>query len=207
MMAAPREAEQAHGLALAHFESALYLRMAAQDAGKVPDVLFNLAFHLQKAHAMGLCGLLEVCQWYGMAVHYDLRHNLMGSSCWDYLFMGQLWLEHHLELHSLMRQSEAIEHELNNALMLDDRHPWEAAFFTEAVRRSHLTGDVRQQAIALILSMRFARRWPQPNLPHQAHERDLKALLHAHPPLRQQLLEDGYDDFQRPVDTVTPSAS
>jgi hypothetical protein len=207
MMAAPREAEQAHGLALAHFESALYLRMAAQDAAKVPDVLFNLAFHLQKAHALGLCSLLEVCQWYGMAVQYDHRHNLMGSSCWDYLFMGQLWLEHHQELHSLMRQSAAIQGELNNALLLDDRHPWQGEFFTESLRRSHLTGDARQQAIALILALRFGRRWAHPSVPLQAHERDLQALLQAHSGLQQQLLEDGYDDFLAPSGAAPPSAS
>jgi len=206
MVAAPREAEQAHGLALAHFESALYLRMAAQDAAKVPDVLFNLAFHLQKAHGLGLCGLLEVCQWYGMAVHYDHRHNLMGSSCWDYLFMGQLWLDHHGELQALMRQSVVIQSELRSALLLDNRHPWQGEFFTEGIRRSHLTGDARQQAIALVLALRFAHLWPHPGLPRQAHERDLRALLQAHPALHRQLVEDGYDDVLTPLGPALPNA-
>jgi tetratricopeptide (TPR) repeat protein len=207
MQAAPHEAEQAHGLALAHFESALYLRMAAQDAGKVPDVLFNLAFHLQKAHSLGLCSLLEVCQWYGMAAHYDHRHNLMGSSCWDYLFMGKLWLENHQELQSLMRQSVQIQGELNNALLLDHHHPWQGEFFIEAVRRSLLTGDVRQQAIAHILAQRFARLWHHPGLSAKVHERDLQALLHAHPALSQQLLDDGYGDSQAQAGAVATGAS
>jgi len=193
MQAAPHEAEQAHGLALAHFESALYLRMAAQDAGKVPDVLFN--------------SLLEVCQWYGMAAHYDHRHNLMGSSCWDYLFMGKLWLENHQELQSLMRQSVQIQGELNNALLLDHHHPWQGEFFIEAVRRSLLTGDVRQQAIAHILAQRFARLWHHPGLSAKVHERDLQALLHAHPALSQQLLDDGYGDSQAQAGAVATGAS
>ena len=207
MQASPREAQQAHDLALAHFESALYLRMAAQDVGKVPDVLFNLAFHLQKAHALGLCGLLEVCQWYGMAVQYDHRHNLMGSSCWDYLFMGQLWLEHHQEIQSLMRQNEAVQNQLHNALLLDDHHPWQGEFFVEAIRRSHLTGDTRQQAIAHILALRFARMWPHPGMPRKAHEQAIVALLHAHSELRQQLQEDGYGDHLTPPGNLATNAS
>jgi hypothetical protein len=203
MMAVLDEAQQTHDLALAHFESALYLRLAAQDAGKVPDVLFNLAFHLQKAHALGLCGLVEVCQWYGMAVQYDYRHNLMGSSCWDYLFMGQLWLAHHQELESLMRQSALAQSELHNALLLDHHHPWQGGFFIEAIRRSHLTGDARQRAIAHILALRFARIWPQSGLPRVSHELAIEGLLHAHPELRQQLLDDGYGDHLNPPGTVT----
>lgn len=207
MQALPREAQHSHELALAHFESALYLRMAAQDAGKVPDVLFNLAFHLQKAHAMGLCGLVEVCQWYGMAVQYDHRHNLMGSSCWDYLFMGQLWLEHHQELTSLMRQSEGLENQLHNALLLDAHHPWQADFHAVAVQRSQLTGDVRQQAIAHILCLRFASLWPHPVLPGAPHQQALQGLLNAHPELRQQLLDDGYGPHLSPPGAMAPNHS
>lgn len=197
MLAVPREAEQTHWDALTHFESALYLRMASQDASKVPDVLFNLAFHLQKAHGLGLASLIDLCIWYGMAVRYDHRHNLMGSSAWDYIFMGHLWLDHHAELQSLMQQSAATGLDLNTALLLDKHHPWQAAFYQEAIRQAKLTGDDRQQGIAHILAWRFAQEWPSPGLACSTQKRAVSALVRHNPQLYQRLLDEGYTELQR----------
>lgn len=194
MLAQPHESAQAHELALLHLESALYLRVAAQDAARVPDLLFNLAFHLQKAQVLNLCGLVEICQWYSVAVHYDHRHNLMGGSAWDYLFMGDLWLSHSSALQALMSDHPATRKELECVLLLDHRHPWQAAFYAETIRRARQTSETRQQAIAHILAWRFANLNPSSELSAPAQVQALQLLLDAQPELKAKLLDDGYRD-------------
>jgi hypothetical protein len=194
MQAAQHERVQAHELALMHLESALYIRVAAQDAARVPDVLFNLAFHLQKAHTLNLCPLLDICRWYAVAVHYDNRHNLIGGSVWDYLFMGDLWLTHCATLQALMADNSDTRNELQCVLLLDNRHPWQPGFYLEGIRRATQTGEARQQAIAHILAWRFANQCEEGELPAWPHAKALKGLLAQHTTLGDKLAHDGYWD-------------
>jgi hypothetical protein len=196
MQAAQHEHEQAteHEQALMHLESALYIRLAAQDGALATEVLFYTAIHLQKAHTLNLCALIDVCQAYALAVNYANRYSLMGTPVWHYLFMADLWLTHQAPLQTLLDEATHTRNELQCALLLDNLHPWQPGFYLEAIRRAAQTGEARQQAIAHIMAWRFATQNPKGELPARPHAKALEALLIQHATLGNKLHRDGYWD-------------
>jgi hypothetical protein len=195
MLAAPAQAAESHQLALLHYESALYLLLATRDMVRISDVLFNMAFHLQKTLLFGLSSLIEVCQWYAMALHYDYRHNLAGSAAWDYIYLADLWQSHYADLTLLMRQGAEAREQLTSALVLGQNHPWQTGFYQAAIQHAQQTGDPRQQAIIRIMASRFILINHGCGLSLKAQQRDLSTLLDSTPDLRTQLIDDGYIDL------------
>lgn len=142
-----------HAIALQHLQSAIYLGIWQRDWDRLQAYVANLAFHLQSVYGAKLQGspsLQQVFNWHRLTLAYSDKLDAARDSAWEYLFLGEFWLDHFGTLSSIQR-SDPLAQEV------DGTNPASEAFYRQAIARLQECGDARQIAIGWTLYLRFAR--------------------------------------------------
>ncbi len=141
-----------HTDALQHFDCAIYLGLWQRDWDRLQAYVANLAFHLQSVYGLAMEGapsLQQVFRWHRLTLAYSDKLEAARDSAWEYIFLGNFWLDHHASL-------SAIEYHDPLAQEVDGSNPASETFYQQAIQRLKECGDVRQVAIGWTLYLRFA---------------------------------------------------
>ena len=185
-----------HEGALNHFQSALYWLLQQRDWGCLLGYVLNTAFHLQCVLPLGLATVSQVFDWHRLCLSYGYKLDLAQDSGWEFIFLGEFWLDNHAEL-----AARSLAAPLTHTV--DDAHPSQQAFYTKALEKLKKCADPRQLVIMWILYGRFVARHLLPPSPTgtQSAKRvvlaasiqdAIAALLDHHPKLLKVLQEEGY---------------
>jgi tetratricopeptide (TPR) repeat protein len=185
-----------HECALNHFQSALYWVLQQRDWDRLLAYVANVGFHLQSVLPLGLASVSQVFAWHGLCLTYGDKFNLAQDSAWEFIFLGEFWLDHHAEL-----AARSLATPLTHTV--DDAHPSQQAFYTKALDKLKKCADARQYVIMWILYGRFVACHLLPSIPTQAQsaakavlaasiQDAIAALLDSHPKLLKALREEGY---------------
>lgn len=164
------------------FQASLFHLIAAQLFERAQNVCANLAYAYQRAASLiGPDQRQLALQWYAVSARMSVNFDLAYNSAWDFIFIGELWLETHA--HSPVALPADVHWQ--------GERPDELSFYLTGVREADRTADPRQQAIALLNLHRFA---VLKHLTAQAGEAFslLAQLLRAQPQLGAVLLAEGY---------------
>jgi hypothetical protein len=182
-----------HQLALQHLESAAYCALSLRDFSLLQSIVGNTAFHLQNVLLQELSTVTQVFDWYALMVNYAEKLDIGKESAWDYIFLGQFWLDYHQSLESSGRYRDAYG-AYNGISFIGRAHPSEERFYVTAIERLNDCGDMRQVAIARINYTRFAQ-WNLSETKHANSAMELRRLLNTSPNLRELLRSDGYGPY------------
>ena len=177
-----------HQKAVADFTAAIYWVLAAHDLALVQRLTFNVAYHLQEMcrigltdHANGL-SIIDARNWYLLAITYASASERGEHDAWQYIFLGQLYLDH-----PTVREAHLHGH----AAWPADYDPGKAIFYEHAVRHSRGFGDARQLVLALWNAQRIAALHKQ-YLAQRKARKELFEMLDAAPALALRLEAEGY---------------
>ena len=183
MPASPDRAAALVDAALQAHSTALYWLVVAQDPYHTQAVVINYAYLLQRLAALGLKQTLgDAVDAYRLAATITNRFELVEDSAWDYIMLGQLWLE----------QPQVREQVRTDArLWPGGFSPADAAFYERACQLAQAGGDARQLFEALELQAGFLRETGHA----RAAARVLTSseeLLTQHPDLSDQVRGKGF---------------
>lgn len=201
----PETTVSLHQTALNHLQSAIYWALQQRDWDRLQAYVSNTAFHLQSVVSLGFVTVSQVFNWHRLCLNYGDKLYSALDSGWEFIFLGEFWLNHHAEL---------TQSGLNDPLAhtIDSSHPSQHSFYINALDKLKKCADVRQLAIMWVLYGRFAADHLSAQDPAgndlvaeitavqtiqkiqtiQMIEEALSGLLHQHPNLRQTLQEEGY---------------
>lgn len=180
-----------HECALNHFQSALYWLLQQRDWDRLLAYVANTGFHLQCVLPLGLATVSQVFDWQRLCLTYGDKFNLAQDSGWEFIFLGEFWLDNHAELAAPLTHT------------VDDANPSQQAFYTQALDKLKKCADPRQLVIMWILYGRFVACHLLPPTPTQVQsaarvalgktiQNAIAALLDEHPKLLKALQEEGY---------------
>lgn len=166
------------------FIGSIYLLILAQLYERCQNVCANLAYGCQRAGAqLGESWRMLALQWYAISARLSINFDLADNAAWEYIFVGELWLE-------FARESPA------KVVLPSDIHwmghrPDQLKFYLAAERTAVRAADPHQQALALINLYRFS------SITHNLVEKNaaldrLAEVLHAKPDLVTLLKSEGY---------------
>jgi hypothetical protein len=181
-----------HALAMRHLESAIYLGLWQRDWDRLQAYVANAAFHLQSIYGLSLEGTPDVQQvfkWHRLTLAYADKLDAARDSAWEYIFLGNFWLDHHAKL-TAIQLSDPLAQEVEGS------NPATETFYRQAVHRLRICGDTRQIAIGWTLYLRFAQIHMQGNAQRTALHNassELVTLLTGQPKaVVQELQAEGY---------------
>lgn len=170
--------------ALDYWAAALFGFLVSNQHVHAHNMCSNVAYFLQR-----LCELKvtaspdDALSWYGLAQAWHNRFDLPDDTIWEYIFIGDFWLER-----PDVRQRLA---ERDNRAAWAGRHPANIDFYAYSLQRALEIGDPRQLAHAALNLWRFGRL--EVDTAATASGRDhLRVVLSAHPDLREIMHGEGY---------------
>ncbi len=137
-----------HTQALNHMQSAIYWAVQFRDWDRLQAYVANLSFYLQCVQPYGLATVPEVFMWHRLCLNYGDKLYLSQDSGWEYIFFGEFWLDHHVEI-SDYSAKDPLAHTVNDA------HPSQQSFYINAIAKLTVCADARQIAIMWLLYERF----------------------------------------------------
>jgi hypothetical protein len=181
-----------HALALRHFESAIYLGLWQRDWDRLQAYVANLAFHLQCVyghHFDGAPNVQQVFNWHRLTLAYAAKLDAARDSAWEYIFLGNFWLDHHATLAGIQRVDPLAQE-------VEGSNPASETFYQQAIDRLRVCGDARQIAIGWTQYLRFAHHHMQGSAQRIALRKatgELLTLLTGQPKtIVQELHAEGY---------------
>lgn len=196
---APDSPAALHECALNHFQSALYWLLQQRDWDRLLAYVANTGFHLQSVLPLGLATVSQVFDWQCLCLTYGDKFDLAQDSGWEFIFLGEFWLNNHAEL-----AARSLAAPLTHTV--DDAHPSQQAFYTKALDKLKKCADARQHVIMWILYGRFVACHLLPPIPTETQsaaraalaasiQEAILALLDSHPKLLKALREEGYAEW------------
>ncbi|NMM28291.1 MAG: hypothetical protein HHJ12_13630 [Glaciimonas sp.] len=183
--------QKLHHHALLHLETAIYWALSLKDWEKLQAFVANVAFHLQSVLPLGLSNVRQIFAWYALMMNYAEKLDAGKDSAWEYLFLGEFWLDHEQELRQTSQPACSAS---DPFYIIQEMHPAYENFYLRAIERIQHCADYRQVAIAQINYLRFIQAHLGPKK-KAAAEKALCALLQNVPSLRDQLEAEGYGAY------------
>lgn len=178
-----------HTQVLCHFESALYAAFAQKNWDRLHAYLDNIAYHLQKTLALGLCTVSEVCEWYALALACGDKLDSGHDDAWDLIYFGEFWLDHWQAI-----ESAKLDIQHRSSLVSGAMHPRNQDYWEHMVSHMDSGGSPRQIAIALVLYMRWLSALNKSDRLGEA-KRKLATLLSKNAGLGAILVANGYQRY------------
>lgn len=182
-----------HFEALDHLQSSIYWTLQFRDWDRLQAYVSNLSFHLQCVLPLGLVNISEVFMWHRLCLTYSDKLSLAQDSGWEFIFLGEFWLNHHAEI-----VKESADDPL--AHTVEETHPSQQSFYTKAIAKLTTCADARQLGIMWVLYSRFAKdhsaqiQSTATELLDTIHT-EMRTLLTKNPLLLQMLKTEGYGSY------------
>jgi hypothetical protein len=179
-----------HFEAIDHLQSSFYWALQFRDWDRLQAYVANLSFHLQCVLPLGLVNVNEVFMWHRLCLTYSDKLSLAQDSGWEYIFLGEFWLDNHAEI-THESAADPLAH------TVEDTHPSQQSFYVNAISKLTTCADARQIGIMWVLYSRFVMDHLAQTLSsiddvlvtiHTA----LRTLMTKNPQLLQTLHAEGY---------------
>lgn len=177
-----------HLQAMLHFEFAIYCALQHQKWERLQAYVANFALHLQTMIQFGLTSIAQTFAWHELTMTYEEKLEAGRDSAWQFIFLGEFWLDHEEELRDALFEQIKGKDKLT---IIENLHPSNEKFYLRAIERLRCCGDHRQVAIAWICYGRFAKKAGN-IVALQKVRQELGELFRNTPLLRENLQAEGY---------------